>query len=82
MTGVSERESLARIVHDSKRSPRRWVAQHRFAAATLETPDGPVFPSIGVYVIDGRPAGLYGRMAKRPLIDDGACDVVVLVDEE
>jgi hypothetical protein len=37
---------------------------------------------LGVYTIDGRAAGIYGRMAPRPLIDDRAEDVAVLVEDE
>jgi hypothetical protein len=70
----------AEILRDAQRRPREWVIQRQFAAAPLATPDGQRFPSIGVYVVDGVPAGLYGRLAKRPLIDDKAQDVVVLVE--
>ncbi len=34
---------------------------------------------VGIYVVDGQPCGLYGRLSARPLIDDGAQDVLVLV---
>jgi hypothetical protein len=35
---------------------------------------------LGVFVVDGRAAGTYGRMARVPLIDARAYDVAVLVD--
>ena len=46
----------------------------------LDTPDGPQFPCIGVYTIDGAAAGIYGRLAPKPLIDGTARDVAVLVE--
>jgi hypothetical protein len=33
-----------------------------------------------VYVIDGRAAGIYARVARKPLIDGRAQDAAVLID--
>jgi glutathionylspermidine synthase len=79
MVGVTERSALEGIRRDTRLFPWRWAAQRRFDAAPLDTPDGPRFPCVGVYVVDGRPAGLYGRLAERPLINDKSQDAVVLV---
>jgi hypothetical protein len=65
----------------ARRAPRAWAAQRRFAAAPLRTPRGPRYPCVGVYVVEGRAAGFYGRLAERPLVDHHARDVVVLVRE-
>jgi hypothetical protein len=59
--------------------PGRWVAQRRFEALPLPTPAGPMYPCLGVYTIDGAAAGVYGRIAARPLIDYAAQDVAVLL---
>lgn len=59
--------------------PQDWIAQKRFVALPCATPAGPAFPCLGVYVIDGRAAGIYGRIARRALIDHHAQDVAVLV---
>jgi glutathionylspermidine synthase len=69
------------IERDARRFPWRWAAQRRFDAATIETPHGLRYPCVGVFLVDGRPAGLYGRLAERPLVDRGAHDAVVLVRE-
>jgi hypothetical protein len=45
----------------------------------LATPDGPLYPSLGVYVIDGKAAGAYGRIGARRLIDDRSREIAVLV---
>jgi hypothetical protein len=37
------------------------------------------YPSIGVYTVNGRVAGAYGRIAERPLIDARARDAAVLI---
>jgi hypothetical protein len=62
--------------------PGAWVAQRRFAALPVETPAGPMFPCLGVYTVDGQAAGIYGRLAAKPLIDYAAVDVAILVPED
>ena len=59
--------------------PGDWAAQQRFAILPVETPAGPMFPCLGVYTINGRAAGIYGRMAPKLFIDYTAVDVAVLV---
>ena len=61
--------------------PRHWAAQRRFEAVPLETSEGLRYPAIGVFTIDGRVAGAYGRLAARPLIDSRAQDIAVLIAE-
>ncbi|MDI3283904.1 glutathionylspermidine synthase family protein [Polyangium sp. 15x6] len=63
-------------------APADWVAQRRFTTIPLETPLGPMLPCIGVYTVDGRAAGAYGRVTERPFIDAAATDVAVLIAEE
>ena len=60
--------------------PRRWVAQRRFHSTPLESPRGLVHACIGVYVVDGRVTGAYGRLSASPVIDYAATDVAVLVE--
>jgi hypothetical protein len=60
--------------------PDRWLAQRRFASVALETPAGPLYPCLGVYTVDGKAAGVYARIAPRPLIDFAATDVALLVE--
>jgi glutathionylspermidine synthase len=62
--------------------PRGWVAQRRFDTLPLDSPAGSVYPCVGVYVIDGRAAGAYGRLSPTPVIDFAATDVAVLVDDD
>jgi len=58
---------------------RYWIAQERFEATSLDVGGQPVYPSLGVFVIGDQVAGIYGRVAPRPLIDARASDVAVLV---
>jgi glutathionylspermidine synthase len=77
--GVVETTEWQRIRRAALRDPRMWAAQRRFEALPLETPDGPLYPCVGVYVIDGAVAGAYGRAGTRPLIDYLAREIAVLV---
>jgi glutathionylspermidine synthase len=62
--------------------PRGWIAQRRFAIAPISTHVGVVFPCIGVYTINGEPAGIYGRYSRTQLVDFAAVDVAVLIEDE
>jgi hypothetical protein len=59
--------------------PRHWVAQRRFAARAIPTRDGPRNLCVGVFTVDGRAAGFYGRLSPRPIIEKHAQDIAVLV---
>ena len=75
IAGATEEKDWKTIHRAVRRHPEDWVAQRRFEAL----PQGGLFPCIGVYTVDGRAAGAYGRAAGRPLIDHRAQDVAVLI---
>ena len=58
--------------------PQAWVAQRRFNAVPVEIGGARVFPCLGVYTLDARVVGAYGRLASVPLIDARAADAAVL----
>lgn len=63
-------------------NPSGWIAQRRFRPMPIDTPLGPMHPCLGVYVIDGKAAGIYGRIIFGAVIDYEAIDVAVLVEED
>jgi len=63
-------------------NPRQWIAQRRFETTPLDTSVGAVYPCIGVYTIDGRACGIYGRVSTGPVVTYAAMDVAVLVENE
>jgi glutathionylspermidine synthase len=77
--GVTEPADWRGIGRAAYWFPGAWAAQRRFDVLALPTPDGPLYPCLGVYVIDGRAAGAYGRVGLRPLIDDRSREIAVLV---
>ncbi len=60
--------------------PRGWLAQRRFEVSPLHDAEGPLYPCLGVYVIDGRCAGVYARVTRGAVIDFAASDVALLID--
>jgi len=64
------------------RCPDNWVAQERFATCPVQTSKGPIYPCIGVYTVNGRAAGIYGRFSSNLLIDFAAVDAAVLIVDD
>ena len=79
MRGVSSSVDWKKTGHAVRRAPHEWVAQRRFNATPLVVGGRTLFPTVGVYTIDGVVAGAYGRVAERPLIDATARDAAFLV---
>ena len=65
-----------------RRNPQQWVAQKRFKVLPVASPQGEVFPCIGVYVLNGKAAGIYGRASSSPVINYSSQDVAVLIENE
>jgi glutathionylspermidine synthase len=66
----------------ARHRPRHWVSQRRFHSVPVDSPAGPLHTCLGVYVIDGAAAGVYARASRRPLIDQGAFEIPVLLEED
>jgi len=79
ISGVTEPKQFNRLSRDARWFPSGWAAQRRFAATAFRVRGLDLYPSVGIYTIDGRAAGAYGRIAERPLIDGRARDAAVLV---
>lgn len=80
LAGATPEKEWTPIRKAARRSPGWWAAQRRFEAVPFQAPgEEPCFPCIGVYTVDGRAAGAYGRIARRPLINHLAQDAAVLL---
>lgn len=60
-------------------TPRDFCIQERFAVRPLLFENGPLYPTIGAYIVNGRFAGYYSRAAARPLITHEAYHVATAV---
>lgn len=76
--GVTEPRIARRSRWAARAFPKEWMLQRRFTSKPVD--GGSLHACLGVYVIDGRAAGVYARVAPRPLIDGRAQDAAVLID--
>ena len=80
LAGATSEAEWRPIRKAARRSPGWWAAQRRFEAVPFQAAgEEPCFPCVGVYTVDGRAAGAYGRIARRPLINHLAQDAAVLL---
>jgi hypothetical protein len=76
---ITAPDECQRLVRSVRNRPDGWAAQRCFDPVPLPTPEGLLYPCLGVYVIDDGVAGCYGRLAYEPSIDDRSREVAVLV---
>ncbi len=77
--GATDRKEWRQIRQSAFLFPHRWVAQRAFRILPITTPVGPRYSCLGVYTIDGRAAGIYGRVSACPIINQTAQDAAVLL---
>ena len=78
---VSEGKSQA-IEDESYKTPQDWVAQRMFHSLEIDADDGTRHHlCIGVFTVQGRFAGFYGRINPYPHIDANAREVPILINK-
>jgi len=78
---ITDKERL-RIEKAARREPVNWVAQRKFTSRPLTDINGETFHlCVGVFTVDGKSAGFYGRISPYPRIDDRAKDIPLLVSK-
>ncbi len=74
------RKMSLKIRRDALRFKKEWIVQKRFDSQPILTEDGRAFHlCLGVFVIDGKFAGIYGRISSYARIDEKAQDLPVLI---
>jgi glutathionylspermidine synthase len=68
-----------RALTEACRAPHTFCIQERFVVKPVEFRSGPLYPSLGAYLVNGRFAGYYSRVASRPFITHEAHHVATLV---
>ncbi|MEH2207461.1 MAG: glutathionylspermidine synthase family protein [Nostoc sp.] len=81
MLGMSDRTNYIPTICNILLDPNNWIAQRYFQTLPLTTPLGIMYPCIGVYTVNGKAAGIYGRIAPKPLINFAAIDIAVLIQD-
>lgn len=79
MPGVTSPARFQLLHRRAAHRPAAWVAQRRFNALSITSSDGPLFPCIGIFTVDGRTAGCYARVSRIALIDACAQDTALLL---
>ena len=75
-----ERRKILRAV---RRYPGEWIAQKRFSSVPLtDGAGGACHLCVGVFTVNGRAAGFYGRSGVYPRIDRYAKDIPILIRNE
>ena len=81
--GITPEKEWRRIQKAAHRQPKDWIAQRGFHSYPLTAPDGQSrHLCVGVFAVDGRAAGFYGRAGRHPLIEARAEDVPILISKE
>ena len=80
LAGVTGEREWKLIRRGARWGARHWVAQRRFTPSPLRVNGQCWYPCLGVFTINGRAAGIYGRAAPQPLINHTARDLAVLVE--
>ncbi|MDR3000199.1 MAG: glutathionylspermidine synthase family protein [Fibromonadaceae bacterium] len=79
---VSQKE-LLKIEKEARRDSKNWVSQKMFESAPIKSTNGEDYHlCLGVFTVDGKFAGFYGRISLYPRIDSKAEDIPVLVSKE
>jgi glutathionylspermidine synthase len=79
MAGVTTKKDWQQIKRSLWWYRREWVVQKRFEVIPILAKDGPFYPCLGIYTVNGRAAGAYGRVSRDPLINHLAMDAAVLL---
>lgn len=70
----------AEALADAIREPGEWCVQERFAVVPVSFEAGPLYPALGVFLINGRFAGYYSRASRSPVTTHEAFHVATLVE--
>ena len=71
-----------RILRNAFLFPANWVAQKRFTSLPLSTDNDELYHlCVGVFTVNAKFAGFYGRISPYPRIDSGAIDIPILISK-
>ena len=78
--GTMPEKKLLLIEKAAKKHPENWIAQRMFHSSPLAAESGEQYHlCVGVFTVDGKSAGFYGRINTYPRMDKNAKDIPVLV---
>ncbi len=78
--GELGKRHLRTLLRRVLKEPLNWVAQRRFETLAVESDDGPLFPCVGVYVVNGRAAGAYVRLSRGQITNGMARESAMFIE--
>lgn len=69
-------------LEEASRHPGDFLLQRCFRNISMEFADGPLYPAIGAFLVNGRFAGYYSRAATAPFLTHEAYHVTTLVEKD
>jgi hypothetical protein len=69
-----------RALDEAAKRPLDFLMQERFDVSPLAFNEGPLYPALGAFLVNGRFAGYYSRAAAKPLITHEAYHVATIVE--
>lgn len=72
-------KTWSETLKEVKLDPSGWLAQRRFGHVPMPFQLGPLYPAVGVYLVNGSFAGYYSRAAPKPLLTHEALHVATAV---
>ena len=76
-----DEEEYNLILKDVKRHPNDYLAQEKFISMPILSPNKEEYHvCIGSYTVEGKHAGFYARISKKPRIDSHALDLPVIIE--
>ena len=80
LCGDMDRAERQQLILKVRRNPTKWIAQRRFDTIPVYSDEGLLYPCIGVFVVDGRAAGAYVRLANRQVTDGSSKEAPLFID--
>jgi glutathionylspermidine synthase len=80
MGSLETDESWQRALAEAAATARETAVQECFRVTPMEFAEGPLYPAIGAFLVNGRFAGYYSRAAARPFLNHEAYHVATLVE--
>ncbi|MCL2671042.1 MAG: glutathionylspermidine synthase family protein [Clostridiales bacterium] len=79
--GTMPEKERRQIAKAARREPQNWVAQRKFESLPLTSETGEIYHlCVGVFTVDGKSAGFYGRINPYPRMDANAKDIAILIN--
>ena len=75
-------EEYVEILKDVRKHKKRYISQKKFISKPINFDGDDYHVCLGSYTVDGRHAGFYARISRKPRIDSDAIDIPVVIERK